>query len=61
VPKVVCELEVLLVLWAAENSVVFKWDLTEASETADQKLGSREFHSLGTAVEKVSFFSGMRH
>jgi len=39
VPKVVCELEALLVLWAAENSVVFKWDLKEASETADQKLG----------------------
>ena len=51
VPNVACELEVLLgsemcyVLRAAENSAVFKWDLTEASETADQWLGSREFHS----------------
>ena len=59
VSKVACESEVLLggelccVLQAAENSVVFTWDLKEASEGADQRSGSRECHTEGTAVEKA--------
>jgi len=33
--------------------VVFKRDLKEASEGADRRSGSREFHTDGTAVEKA--------
>ena len=38
---------------AAENSMVFKRDLKEASEEADRRSGSREFHTDGTAVEQA--------
>ena len=37
----------------AENSAVFTRDLKEASEGADRRSGSREFHTEGTAVEKA--------
>jgi len=39
----------------AENSAVFKQDLKEASEGADRRSCSREFHSKArvTAVEKA--------
>jgi len=37
----------------AENSTVFKQDFKEASEGADQRSSSREFHVEGTTVEKV--------
>ena len=32
--------------------MVFKRDLKEASEAADRRSDSREFHTEGTAVEK---------
>jgi len=35
------------------NSVVFKRDLKEASEEAERRSGSREFHTDGTTVEKA--------
>ena len=38
---------VYLLQAASENSVVFRWDLKEASEEADRRSGSREFHSGG--------------
>jgi len=38
---------VYLLQAAAENSVVFRWDLKEASEEADRRSGSREFHTGG--------------
>jgi len=36
-----------------ENRVIFKRDLKEASDGADRKSGSREFHTDGTAVENA--------
>ena len=37
----------------AENSTVFKQDFKEASDGADQRSSSREFHVKGTTVEKA--------
>jgi len=36
-----------------ENRVIFKRDLKEASEAADRRSGSREFHTERTAVENA--------
>jgi len=41
----------MVLLQVAENSAVFKRDLKKASEGADQRSGSREFHTK--AVEKA--------
>jgi len=55
-PKVACESEALLgsglcyVLQVAENSMAFKQDLMEASNAADWRSGSREFHTEGGTV-----------
>jgi len=37
----------------AKNSDVFKWDLKDVSEAADQRSGSREFNTKRTAVDKA--------
>jgi len=41
-------------LIGGREQCVFKQDLKEASEEADQRSGSREFHTDGTTVGKVS-------
>jgi len=37
----------------AQDTAAFKWHLKEASEAADRRSRSREFHTEGTAVEKA--------